>query len=71
MAATDLRTKRYCDRVEECLQLVANAQTPRTKEIHLLIAKHYLLLVKTENGWGAAAGPGNELSRNRILAADI
>jgi hypothetical protein len=42
------RAKRYCDRAQECLQIVATAPTPGTSEIHLLIAEQYLLLAASE-----------------------
>lgn len=42
------RAKRYCDRAQECLEIVATSLTPGTGEIHLLIAEHYLLLAASE-----------------------
>jgi hypothetical protein len=50
MSGTCDRAKRYRDRAEECLQVVASSQTPGTGEIYLLLAKHYLLLADSEKG---------------------
>jgi hypothetical protein len=48
MASSD-RARRYCDRANECLQIMATSQTPGTGSIYLLIAEHYLLLATSEN----------------------
>jgi hypothetical protein len=48
MSGTSDRAKRYCDRANECIQTMANSQTPGTGAIHLQIAEHYLLLATSE-----------------------
>jgi hypothetical protein len=48
MFGTCNRAKRYCDRANECLQIIATSETPGTGEIYLLIAEHYLLLAASE-----------------------
>jgi hypothetical protein len=56
MSATCDRAKRYCERAEECIQIVSRSQTPGTGEIYLLLARHYLLLAHLEKG--KAPDPG-------------
>ena len=48
MSGTFDRAKRYCDRANECMQIIATSQTPGTDAIYLLIAEHYLLLAAAE-----------------------
>jgi hypothetical protein len=48
MSGTFDRAKRYCDRANECMQIIATSQTPGTGAIYLLIAEHYLLLAASE-----------------------
>ena len=48
MSGTSDRAKRYCDRANECLQIIATSQTPGTGAIYLQIAEHYLLLATSE-----------------------
>jgi hypothetical protein len=48
MSGDSDRAKRYCDRANECLQIIATSQTPGTGAIYLLLAEHYLLLAATE-----------------------
>jgi hypothetical protein len=48
MSGTSDRAKRYCDRANECLQIMATLQTPGVGAIYLLIAEHYLLLAASE-----------------------
>jgi len=48
MSGTCDRAKRYCDRANECFQIIASSQTPGTGAIYLLIAEHYLLLATSE-----------------------
>ena len=50
MSGTSDRAKRYCDRANECLQIISTSQTPGTGSIHLQIAEHYLLLATSEKG---------------------
>jgi hypothetical protein len=42
------RAKRYCDRANECIQIIASSQTPGTETVQLLIAEHYLRLAASE-----------------------
>jgi hypothetical protein len=58
------RAKHYCDRAEECLQIVATSQTPGTGEIYLLIAEHYLVLAASEK----RKASGQIQTNNRRLA---
>ena len=48
MSGSRDRAKRYCDRANECLQILATSQTPGTGEIYLQIAEHYLLLATSQ-----------------------
>jgi hypothetical protein len=48
MSGTHDRARRYCDRANECIQIIASSQTPGTGTIHLLIAEHYLRLAASE-----------------------
>lgn len=48
MSGTSERARRYCDRANECLEIIASSQTPGTGAIHLLIAEHYLRLAASE-----------------------
>jgi hypothetical protein len=48
MSGTYDRARRYCDRANECLEIIASSQTPGTGTIHLLIAEHYLRLATSE-----------------------
>jgi hypothetical protein len=48
MFGTSDRAKLYCDRANECLQIIATSQTPGTGAIYLQIAEHYLLLAASE-----------------------
>ena len=48
MSGTYDRARRYCDRANECIQIIASSQTPGTGTIHLLIAEHYLRLAASE-----------------------
>jgi hypothetical protein len=48
MSGSSDRAKRYCDRANECIQIMADSQTPGTGAIHLQIAEHYLLLATSE-----------------------
>jgi hypothetical protein len=48
MSGTYDRAKRYCDRANECLEIIGTSQTPGTGAIYLLIAEHYLLLATSE-----------------------
>jgi hypothetical protein len=58
------QAKRYRDRAQECLQIVATSQTPGTGEIYLLIAKHYLLLAASEKR--TASSPSAPLLQTEI-----
>src|ERR1700730_4695114 len=48
MSGTYDRARRYCDRANECIQIIASSQTPGTGTIYLLIAEHYLRLAASE-----------------------
>lgn len=48
MSGTSDRARRYCDRANECLEIIASSQTPGTGAIYLLIAEHYLRLAASE-----------------------
>src|SRR5580692_5080072 len=48
MSGTYDRARRYSDRANECLEIIASSQTPGTGTIHLLIAEHYLRLAASE-----------------------
>ena len=48
MSGTYDRARRYCDRANECTQIIASSQTPGTRTIHLQIAEHYLRLAASE-----------------------
>jgi hypothetical protein len=64
MSGTCDRARRYRDRAEECLQIVATSQTPATGEIYLLIAHYYLLLAASQNR-NALSHTGNHRPLNR------
>jgi hypothetical protein len=48
MSDTRDRAKRYRDRAEECLRILASAQTPGSGEIHLMLAHYNLMLAELE-----------------------
>lgn len=48
MSGASDRAKRYCNRANECIQIIATSQTPGTGAIYLLLAEHYLLLAASE-----------------------
>jgi hypothetical protein len=48
MSGTYDLARRYCDRANDCIQIIASSQTPGTVAIHLLIAEHYLRLAASE-----------------------
>ena len=48
MSGTYDRARRYSDRANECLEIIASSQTPGTGTIYLLIAEHYLRLAASE-----------------------
>lgn len=74
MSGTRDRAKHYCDRANECLQILATSQTPGTGEIYLLIAEHYLRLATSQKkalsqarNRPAAAG-ANSLAPGELVA---
>jgi hypothetical protein len=56
MSGTRDRAKHYCDRANECLQILATSQTPGTGEIYLQIAEHYLLLATSQKKASSRTG---------------
>jgi hypothetical protein len=75
MSGTRDRAKRYCDRANECLQILATSQTPGTGEIYLQIAEHYLLLATSQKkassrtGHRPIAGPFDAAASQSELVA--
>jgi hypothetical protein len=65
MSSTSVRAKRYLDRAEECLQIVATAETPGSGKIYLLIAQHCLLLAASEK-IGVSSQTSNRRPRQRL-----
>jgi hypothetical protein len=63
MSGTSDRARRYRDRAEECLQIVATSQTPATGETYLLIAQYYLLLAASQKR-NASSHNGNRRPLN-------
>jgi hypothetical protein len=69
MSSTSVRAKRYLDRAEECLQIIATAETPGSGEIYLLIAHHCLLLAASEKR-RVSSQPSIRRPRQRLSTQD-
>ncbi len=70
MSGTRDRAKHYCDRANECLQILATSHTPGTGEIYLQIAEHYLLLATSQKRHraGPAIARSTRASQSELVA---
>jgi hypothetical protein len=69
MSGTYDRARRYSDRANECLEIIASSQTPGTGTIHLLIAEHYLRLAASEKTNESNRSSNRRLTEPREILA--